>query len=650
MNQERKSLLLFTVLAACFIIVDYFSTIDTFLIKYIPSLDGIINNGSVRSTFIQQGMIIRGGFILMFLFYTYNEVISLALKKSDFNKSQYIIISTLSSVVFGSAFVFIREIEAYFKLEGIDMAILYIALWVLTIISCYHFAKALSIRTKIQGDEIDLNGEDKPRGMISLRTTDNRYINVINLYQGTLVVGSAGSGKTASVGHPILWKTISQGFSGVVYSYKMFDLANVVTTAFHHNKKGTEGVSLRIVNFTDMHRTNRVNPLHPKYIEEESYLDEYVRCIALNLNKEWIKKTDFFAKSTMLLLKAVFTFLKNKHPEYCTIPHAFALVNHLGTNEIIELLKNDLKSKIISSSFAEGVDQKAGDQTAGVISSIKNMTLPLENEKMFWVLSEDEVDLHLNNPDNKTMLVLVNNPQTEDTITPIISLMVTVARKLMNVPGKAPSIFALDEAPTLFIPNFDTLPATGRSNKIAVCFMCQDLSQMEKMYDKVGAQNIRGSLSNVFFGNSSEQETQKYVQNFFGKVDKIIENQSQGANKSTGSIGQSNNLSYNTQERFLIKDSEVNTFKIGEFAGKVVGNDEKPFFKVRFDLLENETKIKPDEIEVPEFSLMDESTGKRLDAVQIIKENYDKIISDVYRLKEMYAPSEYDKHKQYINQ
>jgi GTPase SAR1 family protein len=570
---------------------------------------------------------------------------SLQIKAHDYDKTQYIIITLFSTLIICLAFIFIR----HFGLVRELLVFIYPLLWVLSIISCYHLAKALTIRRKIVGDETDLNGEEEPRGHISLLTTENRYVNILNQNQGILVVGSAGSGKTASVGIPILFSAVKNKFTGIVYSYKKFDLADVVTTAYNIYPETADEVALKIINFTNMHKTHRINPIHPDYIFNENFIDEYVSCIVKNLNKEWIKKQDFFATSAMLLLKAVITFLNNRHPDFCTIPHAFSIINHLGASEIVELLSKDPKSKVISSSLAEGVNAGAGDQTAGVIASIKNVTIKLDNENVFWVLSGNDINLNLNEPDKKTMLVLVNDPQTEETITPLISLVVTVARKLMNVPGREPSIFALDEAPTLFIPNFDTLPATGRSNKISVLYMCQDLSQMEETYTEVGSRKIRGSLSNTFYGNCSENKTLKYISESFGKVDRIIENQSMGRSKSTGSVGQSDNVSFNVQERYLIKDSEVASFKIGEFCGKIIGNEEKPFFHVRFGLLEDELGIKPDEHKVPDYALMCDhiSNTELRHSVRDVHENYLRILKEVKELKEMYIESEIEKVENY---
>jgi type IV secretory pathway TraG/TraD family ATPase VirD4 len=259
----------------------------------------------------------------------------------------------------------------------------------------------------------------------------------------------------------------------------------------------------------------------------------------------------------------------------------------LTTEQIVDVLKSDIKALSIASSVQEAVEKDAGEQVAGVIATLKSQTQKLDNENFFWVLSGNDVDLNLNDPESPQLLCLVNDQQKEETITPVISLIVTVARKLMNTKHRQKSIFLLDEAPTLFLPNFDTLPATGRSNKICACVMCQDISQMDSMYEKVGREKILGSLGNTFYGNCSSYPTQEYISKSFGKVDKIIENQTQGRNKSTGSHGQSDSLSYNVQERELIKPSDVGAFEIGEFCGKIIGKD-NTYYRTRFDILENE--------------------------------------------------------------
>jgi len=650
MSQDRKMLVLFTAFYFLVVLIDYFTTVDDFVIRFVPSLNGFFNSKGLSVVFHKNGSYLRSGFIFLFFIFAYNEIISLKLKSKDFNRTQYIVVSTILALLFNTLFIFIKKLG----LEQLILIFLYPLLLTLAMIATYHFAKALSIKSKIAVDEQDLSGDLEPTGVFYFKTTEGKYINIINPFQGIFVVGSAGAGKSKSVAHPLIFQLVQQGYTGIIYDYKFFDLTNVVYTAYRYYPEVQNEVALKIINFSDMFRTHRINPIHPDYIFDEAYIDEYVSTILKNLNKEWIKKQDFFATSGILLLKAVVYFLWKKHPDFCTIPHAFTLVNYLTTEEIVDVLKSDRKALSIASSVQEAVEKDAGEQVAGVIATLKSQTQKLDNENVFWVLSGNDIDLNLNSKESKQMLCLINDQQKEETLTPIISLIVTVARKLMNTKNREKSIFLLDEAPTLFLPNFDTLPATGRSNKICACVMCQDISQMDSMYEKVGREKILGSLGNTFYGNCSSLPTQEYISKSFGKVDRIIENQTQGRNKSSGSVGENDSLSYNVQERDMIKPSDVGAFKIGEFAGKVIGK-ENAYYRTRFDILDNEN-IDAEEFEVEPFSDLvydlenPEDYEKdpilyrnlRLSNIEVHR-NYEKIINDIYALKDMYCQSAIEK-------
>lgn len=650
MSQDRKMLVLFTAFYGLVVIIDYLTTVDDFVLNFIPALNGFFNSKGLARVFYDHGSELRGGFLLLFFIFAYNEIISLKLKAHDFDRMQYILLTGVSALICNLLFVFIKHLN----LEQVILVVLYPLLLILSMFATYHFAKALSIRTKIAIDEFDLSGDDEAFGTFVFKTTEGKFINVLNPFQGIFVVGSAGAGKSKSVAHPMIFQLVQQGFTGIIYDYKFFDLTNVVYTAFQHYPEVQENVGLKIINFSDMYRSHRINPIHPDYIFDEAFIDEYVSCILKNLNKEWIKKSgDFFATSAILLLKAIVYFLWKKHPEFCTIPHAFSLVNLLTTEQIVDVLKGDRKALSIASSVQEAVEKDAMEQVAGVIATLKSQTQKLDNENFFWVLSGNDIDLNLNSPSNKQLLCLINDQQKEETITPVISLIVTVARKLMNTKHREKSIFLLDEAPTLFLPNFDTLPATGRSNKLCACVMCQDISQMDSMYEKVGREKILGSLGNTFYGNCSSLPTQEYISKSFGKVDKIIESQTQGRNKSTGSIGQNDSSSYNVQERELIKPSDVGAFEIGEFCGKIIGK-ENAYYRTRFDILDNEG-IDAEEFFVEPFSSLVEDLENpaehekdplkyRFSIIDVHK-NYERIIEDIMSLKNMYCTTELEKAK-----
>ncbi|EGX26703.1 hypothetical protein BSEG_04624, partial [Phocaeicola dorei 5_1_36/D4] len=99
-----------------------------------------------------------------------------------------------------------------------------------------------------------------------------------------------------------------------------------------------------------------------------------------------------------------------------------------------------------------------------------------------YIFSGDDFSLNVNDPQNPIVLTVGSYPTLTQTFAPLCSLVITVATKLMNQPAKAPSFVLLDEAPTIFVPNLEVLPNTGRSNKVATVLMCQDLAQLTDGY------------------------------------------------------------------------------------------------------------------------------------------------------------------------
>lgn len=90
------------------------------------------------------------------------------------------------------------------------------------------------------------------------------WINIINPFRGTWVVGTPGSGKTFSVIEPYIRQHSSKGFSMVVYDYKFPTLATKLYYHYRKNKeqkKIPEGCKFRIINFVNVEYSCRVNPI-----------------------------------------------------------------------------------------------------------------------------------------------------------------------------------------------------------------------------------------------------------------------------------------------------------------------------------------------------------------------------------------------------
>ena len=128
-------------------------------------------------------------------------------------------------------------------------------------------------------------------------------------------------------------------------------------------------------------------------------------------------------------------------------------------------------------------------------------------------------------------LTLGNSPTLSSTFSPVLALLATVAIKQMNQQRKAPSAVILDEAPTLYIPGFEQLPATGRENKMATVYAAQDISQIEDMYGRSKKDALLANLNNQFYGRVGHRETAQYISDLWGMED--VEHRTQGQGESS---------------------------------------------------------------------------------------------------------------------
>lgn len=156
------------------------------------------------------------------------------------------------------------------------------------------------------------------------------WINVVNPFRATIVLGTPGSGKSYAVVNNYIKQMIIKGFSVYIYDYKFDDLSTIAyNTLLNNTDKYKVKPKFYVINFDDPHRSHRCNPINPEFMTDISDAYEASYTIMLNLNKTWIEKQgDFFVESPIILLAAIIWYLKIfKNGIYCTFPHAVELLN-----------------------------------------------------------------------------------------------------------------------------------------------------------------------------------------------------------------------------------------------------------------------------------------------------------------------------------
>lgn len=389
----------------------------------------------------------------------------------------------------------------------------------------------------------------------------NNSVKILNPYAGVFVCGGAGSGKSKSIVEPIIYDAGRKNFAGVVYDFKYPELARYVESAYQNSP-----VSRYYVNFSDLSTSNRVNPISPEIMRNASFAREFAHTILANLNPQMISKPDFWSDNSLSLLSAVFWYLRQEKPQYCTLPHAISLVLQPNYEALIRLLQTNVQCADMVAPIAVAMQTGAGNQLAGVISSLQISLGKINTPEIYYITSKSDFSLNLNDPMNPGILTIGNDPVLASTYAPVIGLILTAITKQLNQQGKQKSVVLLDEFPTVFVPNIEQLPATARSNKVATVLACQDITQITDRYGKEKAEAILSNLGNQFYGRTTNPQTAQRVSQIFGKSDKLMKTDSQNFNRSIiGDMRNGRGESYAYQERDLVKVQEVATIETGSF-------------------------------------------------------------------------------------
>ena len=390
----------------------------------------------------------------------------------------------------------------------------------------------------------------------------NGWINVVLPQRGCMVVGSPGSGKSYCVINQFIKQQIEKGYALYCYDFKFPDLSLIVYNHLLKNKdKYKANVQFYVINFDDPRHSHRCNPINPAFMSDiaDAYESAYV--IMLNLNKTWIQKQgDFFVESPIVLFAAIIWYLKiYENGKYCTFPHAIELLNK-PYSDIFTILTSYRELENYLSPFMDAWKGGAMEQLQGQIASAKIPLSRMISPSLYWIMSGDDFTLDINNPDAPKVLCVGNNPDRQNIYSAALGLYNARIVKMVNRKGKLKCSILVDEVPTIYFKGLDTLIATARSNKVAVCLGAQDFSQLVRDYGEKEARVIQNTVGNVFAGQVLG-ETAKNLSERFGKVLQ--------QRKSVNMPREDTSTSISTQLDSLIPASKISNLSQGMFVGSV---------------------------------------------------------------------------------
>ena len=404
----------------------------------------------------------------------------------------------------------------------------------------------------------------------SLRDKVRRsWINFINPFRGILVCGSPGSGKSYFVIRHILTQHIAKGFTMFVYDFKFDDLTKIAYNAFlkHRHLFACEP-KFYVINFDDLSRSHRCNPLDPSSMTDITDAAESARTILLGLNREWIKKQgDFFVESPINFLTAVIWFLKKYNGgEFCTLPHVIELMQ-LDYHNLFTMLRCEKEIEVLINPFVSAFQNGASEQLEGQVASAKIAMSRLSSPQLYYVLCGNDFTLDINNPKEPKIVCMGNNPLKIQTYGAVLSLYINRLIKQVNQKDRLKSSLIFDEFPTVYLNNIDSLIATARSNKVSTCLGIQDLSQLKKDYGRDQADVIMNITGNIISGQVTG-DTARQLSDRFGKI--MQDRESLSINSSDTSISRSRQL------ETAVPASKIASLSSGEFVGMAADNPDCP--------------------------------------------------------------------------
>lgn len=397
----------------------------------------------------------------------------------------------------------------------------------------------------------------------------SRTIIIRNIFAGVGIFGASRSGKTASVIYSLLLHFSLWRFSGLVYDYKNGELTEICTPLFGDRVK-----------VFAIHRPDigvRLNPINPKYLEDEREVTAVTQVILDNLAGTEKGENSFFYETAGSLLSALILKFSMYYPHYCTIPHIIAFILSVDFSLKVEkeegdkglqedaydtflglknFLVDDKRVKIQASAFILGLASEK--QTAAVVATLANALRKISFPESFWALTGNDIDLNLNSKENKTVLSILNDPKGEEALTPFLATVIHTITKQMMVRKQEPAFILLDEAPTIKLKNMARISATMASFNIATIYCAQDISQAVIQYSRDGFKAILANLSTLFFGRANDPDTGKFYEQYFEPKKIKTHSQTTGQNSSSKTTSE--------KEVPKVRAHEFTKFTPGKFA------------------------------------------------------------------------------------
>jgi type IV secretion system protein VirD4 len=389
--------------------------------------------------------------------------------------------------------------------------------------------------------------------------------------RGMLVVGGAGSGKTANCIEPALISAIMQGHSVVVFDYK-FDNGGLTEVIMSIAME--QGYQMRVLApGSPLSGTFNVCD----FVKDSADLagaKEVVGCMIRNNSSKEAKTDAFFDPGGAEILAGAFLLARwmaeiYKEPSYASI---------LMVSQILSL--PNLAKRLISnrdrlpswcfSAFSILTSSGGGDEKnnteSGLLATATKFLSPmiLPNFLASFCGASTFPRLDPVDPlklDGKQLLVFGVNQLNEKSTLPLIATALEqIVGYNLKYRRESPLVIGLDEFPTLNLPVALDWLNRYRSSGCSLILGIQDLGQLEARYGRADSGSFLASCASKIWFNPGNFDTAKTISQMLGEQELELDNVSKSSNFGKGSSGS------RTQSKQLHKVSLIEPQEIMQFA------------------------------------------------------------------------------------
>jgi type IV secretion system protein VirD4 len=369
--------------------------------------------------------------------------------------------------------------------------------------------------------------------------------------QSIVVAGAPDSGKTYSIIDPAIRSAIARGFPIVVYDFKGSQLAA------HAAWASSQGYQVDVF-APGQPYTGICNPLD--FLEDETdalMASQLAAVLQKNTQRDGgYRDNDFFNSAGTNLVEAVMLLAKRTpYPDLLmaskilNLAHLPGRIRQAGESGWIPPWTMESFSQLIAS-------EEADKQIAGIVATAQRTFKTFTGKQLVSSFcGKTTIPLNMT---GKRILFLQVDIQKRDAVSPLLAaiLHLIVTRNFAR-PRSEPLVIALDELPTLYLPDLPKWINEFRSYGFVGLLGYQNFAQLQHIYGRDLSRALFAACGTKVFFNPKDRETAQEFSGYLGEKDVRIYTHS----RSQGRYG-SNSRSEQCQRVPLMTADQI--LKLGQ--------------------------------------------------------------------------------------